>query len=97
MADMTASFEMTPDAERFLRAPGGEAEYVVFGPVNIEIELKSGEVVRPQEIRERVTRCRDCAISEPCSSPGYLTCYRMGALVKSDGFCAWGEPREVSE
>ena len=57
---MEARFTMTPEAKEFLYGPSGKAEYVVYGPVNIEVELKSGEINRPQEIRERVTRCRDC-------------------------------------
>ena len=46
--------------------------------------------------RERVVRCRDCAMS---SAMGYL-CERFRddfgrpANVVPEGFCAWGEPRE---
>lgn len=100
MEGMTASFEMTPDAERFLRPPGGKAEYVVFGPVNIEVGLKSGEVVRPQEIRERITRCRDCENSEKrgsrryCKAPLGMTGYFS---VCDDDFCSCGYPRVVTD
>ena len=45
--------------------------------------------------RERVVRCRDCATSDPCANPDYLICHRMECLVDPDGFCSWGEPREV--
>ena len=92
---MEARFTMTPEAKEFLYGPGEKPEYVVYGPVDIEVELTSGEINRPQEIRERVTRCRDCATSDPCANPDYLICHRMECLVEPDGFCAWGEPREV--
>ena len=100
MEGMTASFEMTPDAERFLHTPGGKAEYVVSDPLNIEVELKSGEVVRPQEIRERVVRCRDCVQSEKrgtrryCKAPLGMTGYFS---VCDDDFCSCGYPRVVTD
>lgn len=60
MAEMTASLEMAAEIGNFLDTPFEKAEYIVSGAVNIEVVLKSGEVLRPQEIRERVVRCRDC-------------------------------------
>ena len=93
---MTATFEPTLDVWKLLE--GKPTEYIVVNPTIVEAKFKDGEVRRyPQEIRERVTRCRDCVRSGPCVSPDHLTCYRVGVLVTSDGFCAWGEPRVVSE
>lgn len=60
------------------------------------------------ELRERVTRCRDCAFAERHSTKSIigtevvtLTCsgpiqgaYSEGAEVPPDGFCAWASPRE---
>lgn len=88
---MEATFEPTLDVWRLLE--GKPTEYIVVNPVTIEARLKSGEVRRyPQEIRERVTRCRYCR-------------YHAGTFCKlhevmmpdpseDDGFCAWGSPRE---
>ena len=103
---MEARFTMTPEAKEFLYGPSGKAEYVVYGPVNIEVELKSGEINRPQEIRERVTRCRDCA--HAYEHGGELDCSHFMQwdyysdepghwMVEPDGFCAWGSPREEGE
>ena len=61
------------------------------------------------ERRERVVRCRDCKhamehrsksilgtelVTLTCSGP-IQGAYSEGADVEPDGFCAWGEPREV--
>lgn len=85
-------------------------EYVVENPVIIEGKIDTGEVVRyPSAIRERVVRCRDCKYAMEHRSKSILgtelvtlTCsgpiqgaYSEGADVEPDGFCAWGEPREV--
>lgn len=96
MADMTATFEMMPDAEDFLDAPDIKPEYIVSGPVNIVVELKSGETFYPQEIRERIVRCRDCANAYPLSRrmrelyPGMLDCSRFAQwddYNDCQGFC----------
>ena len=93
---MTATFEPTLDVWRLLN--GKPTEYIVVNPVTVEAKFKDGEVRRyPQEIRERVTRCRDCISSGPCASPDHLTCYKIKRLVTTDGFCAWGSPRDGSE
>ena len=92
---MTATFEPTLDVWRML--DGKPTEYVVVNPVTVEAKFKGGEVRRyPQEIRERVVRCRDCAYS---TSMGYQCEWFHGdyltyAQVVPEGFCAWGEPRE---
>ena len=90
---MTATFEQTLDVWKLLE--GKPTEYVVVNPVIVEAKFKDGEVRRyPQEIRERVVRCRDCTTSDPCANPDYLICHRMESLVEPGGFCAWGRPRE---
>ena len=97
---MEARFTMTPEAKEFLYGPSGKAEYVVYGPVNIEVELKSGEINRPQEIRERVVRCRDCEHGMGGGNLCSMFAFPLGdghiipADVNPDGFCSWGEPRE---
>ena len=56
---MTATFEPTLDVLKLLE--GKPTEYVVVNPVTVEASFKDGRVVRyPQEMRERVVRCRDC-------------------------------------
>lgn len=93
---MEANFMMTPEAKEFLCGPSGKAEYVVCGPVNIEFELKSGEIERPQEMRERITRCRDCAHAHPCplaDSEELMCALHDEMFVNPDDFCSWGEPR----
>ena len=103
---MYACFEMTPEIEKFLFPSGKEAEYVVLDPVNIEVVLNSGEVHRPQEIRERVVRCRDCKHAVEHCDTELLDCLHFAQwdyyndepghwMVKPDGFCAWGEERET--
>ena len=90
---MEARFTMTPEAKEFLYGQSGKAEYVVYGPVDIEVELKSGEINRLQEIRERVTRCRDCKFYEE----GGCTLLDFAISDMANGFCAWGEPREKQD
>ena len=76
-------------------------EYIVKAPwERVRWCLKDGTVKeRRQDIRERVTRCRDC---ENSTSMGYQ-CewfhddYLTHAQVVPDGFCAWGVPRDWSE
>lgn len=97
-------FVVAPESESLLCGERKtSSEYVVANPLNIEVELKSGEVHRPQEIRERVTRCRDCehAFSRGdrfdcmhfCQWDDYNDCPGEW-IVEPDGFCAWGKPRE---
>lgn len=97
---METHFVVTPESERLLCGERKtSAEYIVANPLNIEVELKSGEISRPQEIRERVVRCRDCANSEKrgsrryCKAPLGMTGYFS---VCDDDFCSCGYPRVVS-
>lgn len=100
---MTATFEPTLDVRKLIE--GEPTEYIVVNPIVIEARFKSGEVRRsPQEIRERVVRCRDCVYLEQ-GPEGLFGCRKF--LVASDyradippsfcphpnGFCAWGEDR----
>lgn len=54
------------------------------------------------QVHERIVRCRDCAcFSVDNSDHDYRTgwwCKRWYTdMVKPDGFCAWGERKEVDE
>lgn len=101
---METSFVVAPESMRFLFGEKRTVEYIVANPLNIEVEMKPGKVHRPQDIRERVVRCRDCAYAQN----GWTSClywsHKESAWsrpvmpdVVPDGFCAWGEPREVGE
>lgn len=102
MAEMTATFEPTLEVRELLE--GRPAEYIVVNPVAIEAKIEDGRVVRyPQEIRERIVRCRDCKYAE-----GDTRCTRFHeadqdgyghypADICPDGFCAWASEREQSE
>ena len=86
---MTATFEPTLDVWRML--DGKPTEYVVVNPVTVEAKFKGGEVRRyPQEIRERVVRCRDCAYF----FEGDCMLLHFGMPDMGGGFCAWAKPRE---
>lgn len=107
---MTVTFEPTLDAWKLLE--GKPIEYIVVNPVTVEAKFKDGEVRRyPQEIRERIVRCRDCS---HCHHVKYgelrgrfgtvparevYSCGRNGEYryfdVEPNGFCAWGEEREA--
>lgn len=92
---VASTFELTPE----LRSSLGlrDREYVVRDPVEIVVETKGGGRLKPpQEIRERIVRCRDCFFAE---ADGKLCkhfldeCDDGPALVDPDGFCSWGEER----
>lgn len=93
---MTATLEQTLDVWKLLA--GEPTEHIVVNPVVVEAEFEDGRVVRyPQDIRERVVRCRDCAKSELrgrrlyCKAPMGHVGY---AEVCEDDFCSCGERRE---
>lgn len=100
---MTATFEPTLDVWKLI--DGKQTEYVVVNPVTVEARLRSGEVRRyPQEIRERIVRCRDCVHS--CKDGTLCTHFSLQddddlslfpSFVEPDGFCAWGSPRAVTD
>ena len=89
---MTATFEPTLDVYKLLE--GKPTEYIVANPVIVEAKFDGGEVRRyPQEIRERIVRCRDCRRS--FEERGELWCRGIvGPPIEPDGFCAWGEERD---
>lgn len=94
---ISATFEPTLDVYKLL--DGKPTEYIVVNPVVVEARLRSGEVRRyPQEVRERITRCRDCKHAITSYRDGLPRCagplVMEATLVSPDGFCAWGEPRE---
>lgn len=99
---MKTQFVVTPESESLLCGERKtSAEYVVANPLNIEVELKSGEVCRPQDIRERIVRCRDCVhayedgtLCAHFSIPNDNDMSIMPSNVEPDGFCSWGEPRD---
>ena len=108
MAEMTATFEPTLEVRELLE--GKPAEYIVANPVIVEAEFEDGRVVRyPQEIRERIVRCRDCIHANPYTDcrddDEWLDClhfaewdYYAGVPghcpVRPDFFCAHGETEE---
>ena len=98
---MTATLEQTLDVWKLLA--GEPTEYIVVNPTVLEVRFKDGEVMRyPQDIRERIVRCRDCMHSR---REGW-ECWRLVddpeedsesvACVHPYGFCAWGERKEES-
>ena len=96
---METHFVVTPESERLLCGERKtSAEYIVANPLNIEVELKSGDVSRPQEIRERVVRCRDCAYASPCplsDSEKLMCAFHDETFVNPDDFCSWGKERDA--
>ena len=108
MAEMTATFEPTLEVRELLE--GKPTEYIVVNPVAVEAKFEDGSVVRyPQEIRERIVRCRDCIhgyqFCDSSSYAGWIDCVHFAEWdyyndepghcpVKPDGFCAWGRERE---
>lgn len=94
---MAGTFELTPE----LRGSLGlrDREYVVKDPVEIVVETKGGSLLKPpQEIRERIVRCRDCVHFRPPSKTDRARCDGVFAFVEpnQDGFCAWGKRRGES-
>lgn len=81
------------------------AEYIVLNPVTIEAEFEGGKVIRyPQEIRERIVRCRDCIHANPYNGE-WLDCSHFSEWdyyadvpghcpVRPDDFCSYGETEE---
>ena len=96
---MAGTLELTPELRGLLGLR--DREYVVKDPVEIVVETEDGDRLNPpQDIRERIVRCRDCMHSR---REGW-ECWRLVddpdedfervACVQPDGFCAWGERRE---
>lgn len=93
---MAGTLELTPE----LRGSLGlrDREYVVKDPVEIVVETKDGDRLKPpQEIRERIVRCRDCANYIPAEDDdhddGCALAYAYLFETRPDGFCAWGEEK----
>lgn len=95
MGTMTATFEPTLDVWKLI--DGKPTEYIVVNPVTVEARLRSGEVKRyPQEVRERVVRCRDCVHSGPCplaDSEKLICAFHDEMFVSPGDFCSWGKPK----
>lgn len=105
---MAGAFELTPGLRDSLGLR--DREYVVKDPVEIVVETKGGARLKPpQEIRERIVRCRDCKHGEPFGDSGrhagMIDCMRLSRWdyyddvpgcwpVEPNGFCAWGEERD---
>lgn len=73
-----------------------KAEFVCECDYSDQLHMWYSCVTAP---RERIVRCRDCKYS---TSMGYQCKWFHGyylthAQVVPDGFCAWGDPREVGE
>ena len=101
---MTATLESSLDVWKLIE--GEQTEYIVVNPIVLEVKFKDGKVRRyPQDIRERIVRCRDCKYAMEHRSKSILgtelvtlTCsgpiqgaYSEEADVEPEGFCAWGE------
>jgi len=82
------------------------AEYVCGLPVEGMASFVSGSTTIP--VLERIVRCRDCKHSHkdgtlcnlfaswvPVAGGDEYEC--MPVEVEPNGFCKWGEPREVDE
>lgn len=73
------------------------SEYIVRMPSDMPYEIKA-ELNAWYVESEPIVRCRDCSM---CVEKGYrLYCDRdAGGFpeVEPDGFCAWGERKEVNE
>ena len=96
MAEMTATFEPTLEVRELLE--GKPTEYIVVNPVAVEAEFEGGRVVRyPQEIRERIVRCRDCKHWRRPTDRERSRCTGVMAFVEPtpNGFCAWGKERDA--
>ena len=94
---MVGTFELTPELRDLLGLR--EREYVVKDPVEIVVETKDGDrLSTPQEVRERIVRCRDCSMYD--AEDGMCTRdpehNGRGWYAYPDGFCAWGERRDES-
>lgn len=84
---MIGTLELTPEPRGSLGLR--DREYVVKDPVEIVVETEDGDLLKsPQEIRERIVRCRHCAMRGP---DGF--CDLTARFVMSYGFCAWGEEK----
>lgn len=88
---MVGTLELTPELRGLLGLR--DREYVVKDPAEIVVETAGGGRLNPpQEIRERIVRCRDCRRS--FEERGDLWCRGIvGPPVEPDGFCAWGEEK----
>ena len=66
----------------------------MVNPVAVEAKFEDGRVVRyPQEIRERIVRCRDCRFYRD-RGPKPRCENSVGTFIpEPDGFCAWGRER----
>lgn len=94
---METIFVVNPESKRLLFGEKRTVECIVANPLDIEVEMKSGEVHRPQEIRERVVRCRDCEHASTCplaDSEKLMCAFHDEMLVSPDDFCSWGKGRE---
>lgn len=88
---VASTFELTPELRDFIGLR--DREYVVKDPVEIVVETAGGGRLKPpQEIRERIVRCRDCERALDGATCG-IWCMEHRRQVEPDGFCAWGDRR----
>lgn len=78
------------------------AEYVVNGAEPNETVLHSRtpngyEAWDWLPVLERIVRCRDCKHYTEDEAEYYHYCGSWCEQVEPDGFCAWGERKEVDE
>lgn len=74
-------------------------EYIIQAPAPLGGHFKLGDYEEIYgKVMQEVVRCRDCRHYEYMGiTQGWINvCTRGGhmMLVTSDGFCAWGEPKE---
>lgn len=82
---MVGTLELTPGLRDSLGLR--DREYVVKDPVEIVVETAvGGRLKPPQEIRERIVRCRDCKFCDIV--PDGSTCFCRQFYDKPD----WGLP-----
>lgn len=95
--EMAGTFELTPGLLGSLCLR--DREYVVKDPVEIVVETKDGGRLKPpQEIRERIVRCRDCEHASPCplaDSEKLMCAFHDEMLVNPGDFCSWGMERDA--
>lgn len=75
------------------------SEHIVRMPPDMPYEIKA-ELNAWYVESEPIVRCRDCKYYDRYPNDYVCVCYRFDneqPIVEPDGFCAWGERKEVNE
>lgn len=98
------TLEQTETVECFSREDGEEmSEYIIEldGKHSIALTLALAEEMRGGDfIREEIVRCRDCkefSFGNTANKTVDWCDYWCDCVDSPDGFCAWGERKEVDE